>query len=205
MATKLKFGLLLPHFGEYASVERCIEGSKKAEEYGFDSVWVRDHLVFEPHGMEGEDNSHIEGLLMLAAISSVCKKLTLGTGTVISHRHPIHLAQAMSALSSLCDGKVIMGIGLGTFQHEFAAAGYPNTLQDRANLARINSELCRRLWKGEKVTYKAVLRFRRRRTEASAEEHDSDLVRRRHSCFRAAGRRILRRLDARTYPDAHLH
>jgi alkanesulfonate monooxygenase SsuD/methylene tetrahydromethanopterin reductase-like flavin-dependent oxidoreductase (luciferase family) len=154
MATKLKFGLLLPHFGDYASVERCIEGSKKAEEYGFDSVWVRDHLVFEPHGMEGEDNTHIEGLLVLAAISSVCKKLTLGTGTVIAHRHPIHLAQVMAGLSTLCDGKVIMGIGLGTFQHEFAAAGYPNTLQDRANLARINSELCRRLWKGEKVTYK---------------------------------------------------
>ena len=35
MATKLKFGLLLPHFGEYASVERCIEGSKKAvKEFG---------------------------------------------------------------------------------------------------------------------------------------------------------------------------
>ena len=94
MATKLKFGLLLPHFCEYASTELCIEGSKKAEAYGFDSVWVRDHLVFEPHGMEGEDNTHIEGLLILAAISSVCKKLTLGTGTVIAHRHPIHLAQS---------------------------------------------------------------------------------------------------------------
>ena len=68
MATKLKFGLLLPHFCEYASTEACIEGSKKAEAYGFDSVWVRDHLVFEPHGMEGEDNHHIEGLLVLAAI-----------------------------------------------------------------------------------------------------------------------------------------
>ena len=57
MATKLKFGLLLPHFCEYASTELCVEGAKKAEAYGFDSVWVRDHLVFEPHGMEGEDNT----------------------------------------------------------------------------------------------------------------------------------------------------
>ncbi len=62
-----------------------------------------DHLVFEPHGMEGEDNTHIEGLLMLAAIAAVCKKLTLGTGTVISHRHPIHLAQSMAGLSTLCE------------------------------------------------------------------------------------------------------
>ncbi len=44
MATKLKFGLLLPHFCEYGSAELCIEGSKKAEAYGFDSVWVRRPL-----------------------------------------------------------------------------------------------------------------------------------------------------------------
>ncbi len=123
MATNLKFGLLLPHFGDYGSVERCIEGSKKAEAYGFDSVWIRDHLIFEPHGMEGHDNTHIEGLLMLAAIASVFKKLSLGSGTVISHRHPIHLAQAMAGLSAISNDKVIMGIGLGTFKHEFEAAG----------------------------------------------------------------------------------
>ena len=46
----MKFGLLLPHFGEHADREKLLEGSKRAEELGFDSVWVRDHLVFEPHG-----------------------------------------------------------------------------------------------------------------------------------------------------------
>ena len=154
MATKLKFGLLLPHFCEYASAEACIEGSKKAEAYGFDSVWVRDHLVFEPHGMEGEDNTHIEGLLVLAAIATVCKKLTLGTGTMISHRSPIHLAQSMAGLSTLCDD-IIMGLGLGTFPHEFEAAGYKKTtLQDRANIAKVNALLCRRFWAGEKISYK---------------------------------------------------
>jgi alkanesulfonate monooxygenase SsuD/methylene tetrahydromethanopterin reductase-like flavin-dependent oxidoreductase (luciferase family) len=152
MATKLKFGLLLPHFGEYASAESCIEGSKKAEEYGFDSVWVRDHLVFEPHGMEGNDNTHIEGLLILAAIASVCKKLILGTGTMISHRHPIHLAQSVAGLSTLCDSNIIMGLGLGTFPHEFEAAGHKKvTLQDRANIAKANALLCRRFWAGEKI------------------------------------------------------
>src|SRR3990172_7039111 len=155
MATKLKFGLLLPHFCEHASTQSCIEGAKKAEADGFDSVWVRDHLVFEPHGMEGEDNTHIEGLLILAAISSVCKKLILGTGTMISHRHPIHLAQAMAGLSTLCDSNIIMGLGLGTFPHEFEAAGYKKTtLQDRANIAKVNALLCRRFWAGEKISYK---------------------------------------------------
>jgi alkanesulfonate monooxygenase SsuD/methylene tetrahydromethanopterin reductase-like flavin-dependent oxidoreductase (luciferase family) len=79
MGTRLKFGLLLPHFCEHASAANCLEGAKRAEAYGFDSVWVRDHLVFEPHGIEGNDNTHIEGLLVLSAIAAVTKNISLGT------------------------------------------------------------------------------------------------------------------------------
>ena len=54
----MKFGLLLPHFGEHADRDKLLDGSKLAEELGFDSVWVRDHLVFEPHGeMEKPNNA----------------------------------------------------------------------------------------------------------------------------------------------------
>jgi len=154
MATRLKFGLLLPHFGVHGSVERCLEGSKKAERYGFDSVWVRDHIVFKPNGIEGNDNTHIEGLLLLSSVAAVTTKLTLGTAMLICHRHPIHLAQLFGTLSTISKGQLIMGMGLGGFPHEFAAAGLPTALHERANLARINVEICRRLWAGEKVSYK---------------------------------------------------
>ena len=46
----MKFGLLLPHFGSHANKRMLLDGSVLAESYGFDSLWVRDHLVFEPHG-----------------------------------------------------------------------------------------------------------------------------------------------------------
>lgn len=144
----------MPHFCEHASLEKCLEGSGKAEAYGFDSVWVRDHLVFEPHGIEGTDKTHIEGLLTLSAVASVTTKLILGTAMAICHRHPIHLAQLFAGLSTISQGRLIMGMGLGGFPHEFAAVGYPNSLQDRANLVRINTHICRRLWAGEKVSYK---------------------------------------------------
>jgi alkanesulfonate monooxygenase SsuD/methylene tetrahydromethanopterin reductase-like flavin-dependent oxidoreductase (luciferase family) len=154
MTTQLKFGLLLPHFCEHASVENCLEGAKRAEAYGFDSVWVRDHLVFEPHGIEGSDNTHIEGLLVLAAIAAVTKAISLGTSMTICHRHPIHLAQLFAGLSAISTGRVIMGLGLGGFAHEFAAAGYPTSLLERAELARSNVQICRRLWAGERVSFK---------------------------------------------------
>ena len=153
MATNLRFGLVLPHFGQHASVQKCLEGSIKAEEYGFESVWVRDHLVFTPYALEGTDNTHIEGLLVLSAVAAVTKKLTLGTAMTICHRNPIHLAQCFAALSRIANGRVIMGMGLGGFSHEFAAAGLPSASGDRASLVKTNVDLCRRLWAGERVSY----------------------------------------------------
>jgi alkanesulfonate monooxygenase SsuD/methylene tetrahydromethanopterin reductase-like flavin-dependent oxidoreductase (luciferase family) len=153
MGAKLRFGLLLPHFGEQASIEKCINGSLKAEANGFDSVWVRDHLAFTPYVMEGDDNTHIEGLLVLSAVASVTKKLTVGTAMAICHRHPVHLAQSFAGLSQIANGRVVMGMSLGGFPHEFAAAGLPVTLEARARLVNANADLCRRLWRGEKVSY----------------------------------------------------
>ena len=154
MPRKLKFGLLLPHFCEHASIEQCLVGAQRAEAYGFDSLWVRDHLVFEPHGIEGTNNTHIDGLLTLAAVAAATKTVALGTSMTICHRHPIDLAQAFAALSQISGGRMTMGIGLGGFPHEFAAAGYPTGIAERAELVRANVEICRRLWAGERVTFR---------------------------------------------------
>lgn len=153
MATNLKFGLLLPHFSERAAAEKCLEGARRAEAYGFDSVWVRDHLVFKPHAIESNDNTHIEGLLLLAAVASITKRVTLGTAMAICHRHPIHLAQSFAGLSAISNGRVILGMGLGGFAHEFAAAGRPTALAERTKLAKTNVEICRRLWAGEEISH----------------------------------------------------
>lgn len=157
MSTKLRFGLLLPHFCEHASAQACIEGAQRAETFGFDSVWVRDHLVFTPHRSDGTDNSHIEGLMVLAAVAAATKKLTLGTAMAICHRHPILLAQTLAGLSALAHGRVVLGLGLGGFPQEFGAAGRPTALPDRVKLARANADICRRLWTGERVSYRSEL------------------------------------------------
>ncbi len=43
-----RFGLLVPHFGLDADQDLLVEGARLAENLGFDSLWVRDHLVFHP-------------------------------------------------------------------------------------------------------------------------------------------------------------
>ena len=145
MSTKLKFGLLLPHFGAESSFESIIQGAQKAESYGFDSVWVRDHLIFEPHGMEGQDNTHYDCFVTLAAVGATTK-LTLGTGTIIPHRHPVYAAQLFASLNELSGGGVIAGIGQGTFRHEFDVVGYPSTNEDRFGLIKETATVMQRLW-----------------------------------------------------------
>ena len=153
MGTKLKFGLLLPHFGDQASFQKSLDGARKAEEYGFDSVWVRDHLVFEPHGLEGQDNTHYECFITLAAIAPVTTKIILGTGTVIAHRHPIYMAQLFATLSKLAGGRVVAGIGQGTFAHEFEVAGLPFGDEDRFGLIEESVQVMRRLWSEGRVDH----------------------------------------------------
>jgi alkanesulfonate monooxygenase SsuD/methylene tetrahydromethanopterin reductase-like flavin-dependent oxidoreductase (luciferase family) len=86
------------------SIADCREGARRAEAYGFDSVWVRDHLIFTPHAGEGGDANHLESLLLLASLAPLTTKLRFGTAMAICHRHPIHLAQSCAGLSEISNG-----------------------------------------------------------------------------------------------------
>src|SRR5713226_2805929 len=125
-----QYGLLLPHFGPNASKEKVIEGSKKAERMGFDSVWVRDHLVFHPHGMEGTDNTFIDPFVALASIGAVTKKIKLGFGSLIPHRHPLLLSLMINSLQYMAGDRLLLSLGLGNFQVEFDALGMTDWKRD---------------------------------------------------------------------------
>jgi probable F420-dependent oxidoreductase len=147
-----RYGLLLPHFGEHASRDFLIRSAQMAERYGFDSVWVRDHLVFHPHGMEGQDRTHVDPMVTLGMIAGVTDKVMLGTGSLIPYRHPIQAALALSSLEYVAGpGRVIAGFGIGTFDHEFIAAGLAGI--DRKELIEEQVAVMRRLWSGEEVDF----------------------------------------------------
>lgn len=150
--TTLRYGLLLPHFGEHASRKNLLDMALAAERYGFDSVWVRDHLVFHPHGMEGQDRTHVDPMVTLGLIAGATEKLVLGTGSLIPYRHPIHAALALSSLEFVAGpGRVIAGFGLGTFDHEFNAAGLEGI--DRRELMEEQVAVMRTLWTGDEVDF----------------------------------------------------
>jgi alkanesulfonate monooxygenase SsuD/methylene tetrahydromethanopterin reductase-like flavin-dependent oxidoreductase (luciferase family) len=150
----MKFGLLLPHFGVYADRDRLLDGSRLAEQFGFDSVWVRDHLVFEPHGeMEDPNRSFYDALITLTAIGAVTERLELGTGSLIPFRHPLEVALSVATLTQLVGPRVILGYGAGTFDHEFEAVGIDPTIK-RWNLVKSTALILKKVWEENGVDYK---------------------------------------------------
>ena len=148
----MKFGLLLPHFGEQANREKLLGGSKRAEELGFDSVWVRDHLVFEPHGeMEKPNRTFYDALTTLTAIGAVTERIELGTGSLIPFRHPLITALMAGTMTQLVGPRLILGFGAGTYDHEFDAIGWGD--RDRVELVRSNAEILRRVFTENDVSY----------------------------------------------------
>lgn len=149
----MKFGLLLPHFGEFADRHLLLEGARRAEELGFDSLWVRDHLLFEPHGeFESAHKDFFEPLTVLTAIGTVTERITLGTATLIPFRHPLVTALTLATMTHLVGPRIVAGWGAGTFDHEFEAVGMGGIF--RPELVESNARIFQAVWSGDEVDYK---------------------------------------------------
>lgn len=151
----MEIGVLLPHFGEHARAETLIEGSGLVEDMGYDSLWVRDHILWTPHEMEGSDKTFIEPLMTLAAVSAVTTRVKLGMAVLIPIRWPLKVAQNLAALSVLSNGRVIGGYGLGNDPAEFGAAGLRR--EDREEIFAETVEIMRAVWAADDVSYQGKI------------------------------------------------
>jgi alkanesulfonate monooxygenase SsuD/methylene tetrahydromethanopterin reductase-like flavin-dependent oxidoreductase (luciferase family) len=148
----MRTGLLLPHFGEHANGEKIIAGCQLAERMGFSSVWVRDHLIFEPHGeFEKPDVTFYEALTVLTAVGASTERLRLGTGALIPFRHPLMTAQIVATMTQFVGPRVVIGMGSGNFDHEFEAVGLGGV--PRPELVLDNFEIMRDIWQREGVSW----------------------------------------------------
>jgi len=96
----------------------------RCEEFGFDSLWVYDHLLYR------EKKDHTTGIweswTMLSALAAVTKRVTLGTlVTCNSFRNPALLAKMAHTVDEISGGRLILGVGAGWNQPEYDAFGYP--------------------------------------------------------------------------------
>ena len=127
----LKVGLLLPIAGEWMAGKTArwtdmAAMAKHAEDIGFDSVWVSDHLFYR-FGEPGEPTRATwECWSLLSALSAITLRVEIGTFVVCTaFRNPALLAKAADAVDDISGGRLILGVGAGYHEPEFSAFGYP--------------------------------------------------------------------------------
>ena len=122
---KIRFGLALQNYvapGESISPRTLVEHAIKAEELGYFSVWVWDHILL---GSKSVFPVH-DSLTTLTAVAATTKRVRLGTGIlVLSVRNPVVLAKQVATLDNLSEGRVTLGVAAGWYEREFQACGYP--------------------------------------------------------------------------------
>lgn len=142
-----RLGLIIPtNFGEGDPPTRdLLAYCSRAEELGFDSLWVIDRLFHEygvPHPM-----------VMLSQAAAVTSRIGLGTGVLlVTVRHPVDVAQQAASLDALSGGRLTLGVSLGGRDNEYEAASMPKNQR----LGRLveGVRLMRKLWTESDVTFK---------------------------------------------------
>jgi alkanesulfonate monooxygenase SsuD/methylene tetrahydromethanopterin reductase-like flavin-dependent oxidoreductase (luciferase family) len=151
-----QFGILLLHFGHTASRETVIDQAPQLEAWGFDSVWTRDHLMFQPHGFEQPSTVFMEPFSTLTAIAAITSKMILGTATTIPFRHPLVTSQLYGGLSMVAGpGRVIAGIGAGAPRKPFEATGM--NYDDRVEAVKEMAEILKLTWTTQNASYAGEL------------------------------------------------
>jgi probable F420-dependent oxidoreductase len=121
----MRFGVYLPTFAGrdlgFDQASRVKAFARKAEDLGFDALWVAEHFLEAP-GLYG--TVWMSPLLCLAHAASVTTRIRLATGLLIlPYYHPVTLAREIQTLWHLSGGRFVLGVGPGWDQHEFETLG----------------------------------------------------------------------------------
>lgn len=146
----LRIGIQLPEverevrWAEYAAMARA------AEEVGFDSLWVGDHLLYRGDGRP--ERGPWEAWTLLAALAAITERVTLGPLVACAGFHaPGILAKKAAAIDEVSGGRFVLGLGSGWNETEFQAFGFP--YDHRVSRFEESFEIVRRLLAGERVTH----------------------------------------------------
>ena len=129
----VRFGVFLPAYvtpGEPAPTAGFLQDfARRAEDLGFDSVWVFDHLFEAPPSYQVV---FMEPLTTLGLVVGATRTIGLGTGILILPlRDPVLTAKAVANLDCASGGRIIFGVGVGWDEKEFRACQVPKETRGR--------------------------------------------------------------------------
>ena len=152
----MKLGITLPNSWGVDTPDQAVDVGILAEDRGFDSVWVMDHLLnigFVRERLEGRPYWH--SLATLTALSVQTSKVLLGTSVLVLPYHdPVEIAKYVATLDHFSRGRVVLGVGAGGLESEFRALGIPTS--QRGRLTDESIKVMRELWTSDEPSYEGA-------------------------------------------------
>ncbi|WP_433445836.1 TIGR03619 family F420-dependent LLM class oxidoreductase (plasmid) [Streptomyces sp. CA-142005] len=151
-----------------ADLPTVIRWAREAEDAGFDSVMISEHIVLGPdagaggvmgnprdYALPGNQDPHTpwpNSLMLLSAIAAVTERLRLAASAVIAPlRHPLLLARELGTLDLLSEGRLIVLPNVSWSRDEYAALGVP--FSRRGKLLDEHLEIWAKLWGPSPVSH----------------------------------------------------
>lgn len=120
----LKVGIQLPEVEWPARWSDMLAIARTAEDVGFDSLWIGDHLLYR--FASGETRGPWEAWTMLGALAAATSRIQLGPLVASTAFHaPAMLAKMAATVDEISGGRLILGLGAGWNETEFTAFGFP--------------------------------------------------------------------------------
>ena len=154
----MSFGVLLPNHVSIAGPEGYRTIATRAEELGFDHVWLGDHIVM-PSQTESDypdtdtgaspfdpEQPAPEPLATMAYLAGCTKRIKLGTFVLIApQREPVATAKIISTVDYMSGGRFLLGVGVGWQEEEFLAMGV-DTFKERGKVTDEYIRIYKELW-----------------------------------------------------------
>jgi probable F420-dependent oxidoreductase len=120
----LRIGIQLPEVERVVRWAEYVAMARAAEEVGFDSVWLGDHLLYRGDGRP--ERGPWEAFTSLAALASVTSTVQLGPLVACAGFHPpAVLAKMAATIDEISGGRFVLGLGAGWNRPEFDAFSIP--------------------------------------------------------------------------------
>jgi probable F420-dependent oxidoreductase len=101
-----------------------------AEELGYDSLWTAEHIVLPdlPPGQTPRPGTmpFLDSMVVLGFLAAHTRSMKLATGVLLLPQHnPFLLAKQLASVDALCNGRLVVGIGVGGVEEEARAMAAP--------------------------------------------------------------------------------
>ncbi len=128
----MEIGVTLRNMGDQSDPETLLHCARAAEERGFESAWVVDHIAIPPDDAEGSNGRYLDPLTTLSWLAGATSRIKLGTSVLIlPYRPPLATAKVVATLQELSGERLLLGVGVGWMAPEFKALGIPRNERGR--------------------------------------------------------------------------